>query len=215
MVVSTNDAFIQLKQKLIHYQSEVSQYKQKLERTEKQLQLEKQKYKALEKNKALPKPQEPARKEVVPLISYTLILPKDKDENLMVIGSFLVKNNGTVPLVNPIICLKISPAHAGKLSGKIKIPNVKQLDNEGVLSSTMEEWEFIHKDYQTKIKESGEYWLRPIHIKEVQPKETLSFSNFEIELQGAHLIDPFIVEAFVYGDDFPKGVTSLNSIIVN
>jgi hypothetical protein len=148
--------------------------------------------------------------------NYSLIIPnQDEEEDLLVIGNFTVENIGTEPLQNIIICVRITPKQSGRLSGKIATSPVDIQDSSSVHEQLATEWTFVHNNWREKIKNEGEYWLKPVHHSVLEPNKVLQFSNFEIRFKKGKVQNATVVEGFAYCKEIPKGVTSLNNIIIN
>lgn len=135
-----------------------------------------------------------------------------EEEKVIIFGSFIIENNGKTPLHDLVVCIRLEPHHAGKLSGKISISPEA---HENTLYEAAEQWQFAHEKWREKIRESGEYWIKPTSKKELLPNEQLIFSNFEISLQKPANTHSIIVEGFAYCHELPKGITANNRIIIN
>ncbi|WP_197284445.1 hypothetical protein [Bacillus sp. JCM 19041] len=75
-----------------------------------------------------------------------------------------------------------------------------------------EGWRFIENEDDKRAKETGKYWLQP-QTKKLTASSSIAFSNFEIMLP----IKPdtsvtLQVNGFVYGQELPDGIPSLNAI---
>ncbi|WP_227939406.1 gp58-like family protein [Alkalihalobacillus deserti] len=215
-----NDSIIQLQQKIIHYRSEISRYKQQLNSYEKQLQDNKKGYtqlkEALEKNENKPQEKvEESRIECQVYFSYSTILPKPEEENVLVIGSFILKNTGNQPLTTPIICIRVTPSEGGKLGGKIKLYSRDKEDDRIFDESATEEWVYIHDNWREKIKNNGEHWLKPANQTTIDPGEQISFSNFDLTLSPPEIGNSIVVSGFAYCQELQQGGAALNQIIIN
>lgn len=145
------------------------------------------------------------------VFSYTVILPSlDEDEkDLVVLGNFIIKNMGTEVLTYPVICIRIHPPKIGKLGGKIV------LNEQLAEPSTQEQWFHVHPDWREKLKETGEYWLKPGHCREIKPGEILEFSNFELTFNKPVENSTVVAEGFVYFNELRNGAASANIIAIN
>lgn len=263
-----HDDSIQLKQRIIHFQSEIASYENKIKslqailekekvrnsylqeklysleeeqvgiylkeihslkeqllQTEVALEEEKQRAAVLQKKVVTSETKKPEEKEEIlspkpsPSIqahfAYSLILPnfEEEDKETTIFGDFILKNNGTVPLHDIIVCIKITPIDAGNLSGKIA---TKSKQSESYLPNTPENnWQFLHDNWKEKIKENGEYWITYIDPEPIKPGETIYFSQFDIQIPIKESTKSTIVDGYVYSKEIPKGVFSLNKIIIN
>lgn len=220
-----NDSPTFLKQKIIHYRSEVSKLQNMVDQHKKEMKRRNTEYELLRKellevqNKE-PEIKEKERTEVLPYFNYSFILPTslDEDGNCMIIGNLVIKNIGNTPLTTPIICIKIEPANSCSLSGKIRM--IEGLDSESdderlYEEAAIEEWVYVHQDWRKKVIESGEYWLRPSHATQVPPGEQISFSNFNLSVQQNSNNRSIVVTGFVYFEQLQKGIGVLNPIVIN
>ncbi|OLO35866.1 hypothetical protein BTR23_16080 [Alkalihalophilus pseudofirmus] len=146
--------------------------------------------------------------------NYSVILPEldEEEREVLIMGSFIIENTGEEMLHTPIICLKVNPISSGKLGGKIEAAPRNEMI---VDASNSEEWQFISQERKDKLKENGEYWLKPVECKELSPGEKLFFSNFDINLSKPEEKNSVIVDGFVYFKELQQGVPALNKIIVN
>lgn len=215
-----NDSLIQLQQKNIHYRSEISRLNLLIEKYEKQLQVNKGEVERLKEqlqfvesekndvlNKSVTKP--------IAFFNYSVILPElSNDDEAIIVGNFTIRNIGNTPLSYPTICLKITPQQvAGKLAGKIRYrTNVKQTNEIQILEdAASEEWIFVDRNWQEKVLEKGEYWLKPTHKSIIPPNEELHFSMFELALniKEARTLK---INGFAYFEQLTEGITALNTV---
>lgn len=218
----SKDSVIHLKQQIIHYRSEISRLENELKDYEQKLNVCREKFNEQKKGSNLKE-----NKKQGPFIeskicsqahfSYTTILPESKENEIMIIGNFILKNIGNTTLNTPIICIRISPAECGKLSGKIKYSQPLKENEEIELYDELasEQWIYIHENWKELTIKSGEHWLKPIHKTTLQPEEQMNFSNFTLLLSPLEDGGPIIVSGYVYFEELQQGVTSLNQIIVN
>jgi hypothetical protein len=200
-----------LQEKLHQIQTvHVDQYEKKIAMLENQLlsyevalEEEKKQMEALKKNLSLP-PKESPLLNVRAFFNYSLILPEEKDEDVLVIGDFVIDNIGNTPLHETIVCIRLNPPEEAKLSGKIAINPWKNDESFNT------EWTFASDDWREKIKTNGEYWIKPLQHTTLMPNEQLRFQNFEIRTKQT-----VVVEGFVYCKEIPKGTSSMNNIIIN
>ncbi len=146
--------------------------------------------------------------------NYSFILPDTKEETkeILILGHYIIQNFSTETLNTPVICIRVKPANAGNLGGKI---NFKQKGDLVIDGTSSEEWTYVEKNWKEKLKETGEHWLRPSNKKQLSPGEKLIFSNFDlscIKVEGSNSV---IIEAFVYFQEIKEGIPSLNNIVVN
>ena len=180
---------------------QMDEYEQTIEKLEQQLlfyevALEEEKKRKKETKK------ETKKEEIVrahAYFAYAVMIPEEKEEHVTIVGDFVIENIGNTPLNDPIICLRLRPAHHAQLSGKFSF---RQLQEEGG-------WTFAVEDWRQKVKE-GEYWLKPIDQTTLLPNEQLRFPSFELRV-----IQTVVVEAFVYFRQLKQGIPSFNHIVVN
>ncbi|WP_100404824.1 hypothetical protein [Bacillus solitudinis] len=196
---STNkDLIIQLKQKVIHYKSEVARYKNVVNDYEKII---------AKKETPVSKPKEMLI-ESTAHFNYSVLLPDLDEEELLVFGNFIIRNTGTETLHHPLICIRVRPISYVRFGGKIKIRETKK----DALYSTSEEWRFVHENWKSIVKDNGEYWLQPNHCEQLNPGETLNFSNFDIRIDRGITKENARIEGFAYFEELSTGIKSLNSI---
>lgn len=144
---------------------------------------------------------------------YSIILP-DRNENeqeVLVIGNYIIKNMGTDALTQPIICIRSSTPEALRLGGKIATLTHEALDE----TSTLEKWTYVNDDWKEKIEKLGEHWLMAQHRKTLPAHEQLSFTKFELTVTKPQKQNNIIIEGFVYFREIKEGTSSLNNIIIN
>jgi hypothetical protein len=143
--------------------------------------------------------------------NYTIFLPnrEEDEEDVMIMGQFMIKNTGSQTLHHPLLCIRLEPAANARLGGKIAYhEHLAEID-------TLEQWQFVHEDWKEKIRETGEYWLKPKHCLELAPGETLVFSNFELQMRESDIAQLMVAEGFVYAQELREGIASLNTISIH
>ncbi|MBA2872149.1 hypothetical protein HNQ85_002439 [Anoxybacillus calidus] len=215
-----------LQKKLHHIQTEnIEQYEKKIASLENQLlsyevalEEEKTQLSELKKNLYLQKDNHHSQPivKLQSFFNYSLLLPGTSEDELLIFGDFTMDNIGTEPLHEPMICIRIKPIHAGKLSGKITTQPLKTTGENFLLAEhSSTEWTFVHENWREIIKNNGEYWLKPLYHSTLEPSELLQFHNFEIQARKTDDKHALVIEGYVYCKEFPKGIPSLNNIIVN
>ncbi|HZG61448.1 MAG TPA: hypothetical protein VEY68_13415 [Anoxybacillus sp.] len=214
-----------LQKKLHHIQTEnIEQYEKKIASLENQLlsyevalEEEKTQFNELKKNLYLQKDNRHSRPiiKLQSFFNYSFLLPETTEEELLIFGDFTIDNIGTEPLHEPMICIRIKPINAGKLSGKISTKPMKTEENFLLSEHSSTEWTFVHGNWREIIKNNGEYWLKPLYHLILAPNELLQFHNFEIRARKTNVESVLVIEGYVYCKEFPKGIPSLNNIIVN
>ncbi|AMA73266.1 MULTISPECIES: hypothetical protein [Aneurinibacillus] len=154
------------------------------------------------------------RIESAAFFNYSVILPdEDEENNVLVMGDFIVKNTGNATLHAPIICIRISPAPAGTLSGKIR--KTKKQTSFLIESSSSNEWQYIQENESEQGKNNGEYWLTPLFCNELMAGNRLVFANFTLHLTKPPEGNSIIVKGFAYFKEQYEGVAALNNIVIN
>ncbi|MED4972089.1 hypothetical protein RA955_06850 [Geobacillus proteiniphilus] len=152
---------------------------------------------------------------VLALFHYSVIVPTHLDEEeLTIIGDFIIRNHGTAPLHHLIICLRLSPPKTAVLSGKIILPNSVQAEQEALISNSAESWTFTQENWREKVRQSGEYWLAPLYDAPLEPGGERRFSQFEITVRPSSSTRSLTVDGFVYCAELPKGVPAANHITI-
>ncbi|MFS0824121.1 hypothetical protein [Bacillus sp. 1P02SD] len=204
-------------QQMETYQKEIYELKERLTQLEVELEEEKKRSKQLQqkvvssKHLAEPPKEKPveAFASIQAYFAYSTLLPTTEDDDITIIGDFMIKNTGTKALHDLIVCIKLSPTNAGTLSGKIA--NKK---SQSFIESDID-WVFLHENWKEKIKENGEYWIKYVDPNPLQPNDTIVFPQFDINLLKNEENHSVVVDGFVYSKELPKGIFSLNKIIVN
>ncbi|ADU31077.1 hypothetical protein [Evansella cellulosilytica] len=145
---------------------------------------------------------------ILPYFHFVTFLPEQGEEETLVLGNFSIKNEGNSPLKQPIICIRISPPKAAHLSGKILMMH----RNDQVITDAEEEWTHVYRDWKKRIQHHGEYWLQPLHCNEINPNETLTFSNFEIRIRKKNNISNINIDGYVFSEASSEGFPALNNI---
>jgi hypothetical protein len=128
--------------------------------------------------------QAPAEKrlEAEVFFDYTLFHSDLEHRPFLLMGNLYVKNTGTEDLINPIVCLRVSPIESIKLGGQILPPNL--VETMGVQSSSgIKGWRYLDDDWFSQAQERGEYWIAPIQPILISPKATEPFQNFQISIK--------------------------------
>ncbi|WPZ19177.1 hypothetical protein UM396_04450 [Geobacillus subterraneus] len=152
---------------------------------------------------------------VLALFHYSVVIPSHLDEEEMtVIGDFIIRNSGTTPLHHLIVCLRLSPPKTAVLSGKIVLPQSARAEQELLAASSGESWTFTQENWREKVRQNGEYWIAPLHGSPLEPGEERRFSQFEIAVRPSGSARSLTVDGFVYCAELPKGVPAANHIAI-
>ncbi|WP_059104009.1 hypothetical protein [Shouchella shacheensis] len=225
---------IQLQQKLLHYRSEVVKQERILKQQTKKLdeqelvihgltdrleELAKRpaevEYRLEAKDEQRETP--PQTSIIVPYFSYSIISPIDlgADEPVLIKGHFVLENKGEESLHDPVVCLTFNKPQLANLSGRIHRPDSakKKVDDHLIAHPDSQDgWSYLEKEADKRAKESGQFWLKP-QTNELPASSSMAFSNFEIMLPVQPSTSVSLqVNGFVYGQEYPDGVPSLNAI---
>lgn len=212
----SHDKLIQLKQQIIHYKSELAKFKREAH----DMKTLAMKYKEENQVQKLELEEQLAVKQalntsITAYFSYSLILPREDEENIKIIGNFVVLNSGTTLLTSPVICLRMTPSSHLSLAGKITSGQEPLLkENDSYISDTEERWKYVDKEQHAK-KNDDEHWLLPLHKTELPPGESLSFTSFEIDVRKSEAPLSLIIEGFAYFYEWQQGEPSINQIVLN
>ncbi|MDQ0157340.1 hypothetical protein [Robertmurraya andreesenii] len=142
---------------------------------------------------------------------YHLMINQANSENLKVIGNLIIKNTGTVPLRNPFICLRVSPAGSIRITGQILPPNVASTKGLQTVQGARG-WQYIKENWFEEAEEKGELWIRSINDLVIGPDEVVSLSNLQMRLTDIEEDKKLTVEAFVLFNDNGMQMEANNKI---
>ena len=143
--------------------------------------------------------------------SYAVMLPEMDESEATVIGNMIIKNTGTMPLTNPMICIRITPPENVRLGGKIGALTHTALTIDG---TNTESWHYFHDNWKEQAAEKGEHWLKPNHIHILEPGQQISFEK-ELRISTAKKEKYVLVEGFFYSEEIKNGMRTLNNISIN
>ncbi|MDR7001027.1 hypothetical protein [Neobacillus niacini] len=145
--------------------------------------------------------------------SYSVMLPniEEDEQEVMIIGNYIIKNTGTETLNKPIICIRITPPKDVRLGGKIGSITHTALMVDGSNSAA---WEYIHNDWREKSLETGEHWLKPKVNAPLLSNESIAFA-YELQFPLTQKEKYVNVEGFIYFDEINQGLASLNKMTIN
>lgn len=131
---------------------------------------------------------------------YTVLRSDIEGKPFLIFGNLYVKNTGTEPLINPVVCLRADPPDSVKLGGQILPANM--VETLGVQSPAgVKGWRYLEEDWFEQAKERGEYWMAPIHPVRIAPGEVQPFQNFQITVMKPKSGNSVMIEGFVYFHD--------------
>ncbi|WP_223700653.1 hypothetical protein [Sutcliffiella deserti] len=142
--------------------------------------------------------------------NYSILLHSEEDTTVTIFFDFTVVNTGEREQSDFIICLKVKPVNKIFLSGKITNPKLIQHTDEDRHAA---DWVYATEDWQAKIRNEGEYWIRSVQKPKVGVQETLTFKGVEILVDKETVKGKMTVEGFVYCENEVK--ESNNKITVN
>lgn len=159
------------------------------------------------------KKKESDRVESQSWFSYTVLLPdrEEEEQEVLIMGNYIIKNTGITTLNNPVICIRINPPHGIGLGGKIGSFTHTALMIDGSNSGA---WEYIDNDWKEKSSESGEHWLKPAGISQLMSGESVAFAN-ELRFSLSQKEKYINIEGFCYFDEIKNGTAALNKITMN
>ncbi len=159
------------------------------------------------------KKKEKAITEGLAWFSYSIMLPDldEGEEDITVVGNMIIKNIGTTPLNEPMVCIRIKPPQDARLGGKIGSMTHTALMVDG---TNTEAWHYFHDNWQEQTIVTGEHWLKPNHIKKLEPGENLTFAN-ELRILTKNEEKFVLVEGFFYSNEIKNGIATLNKITIN
>ncbi len=146
--------------------------------------------------------------------NYTLHPVREK-EQYTAYGELIIRNRGNVDAHNPVICLKVTPVDRVDLGGQILPPDMADL--LGVNSSDgLKGWKYIDKDWLTKAKDQGEYWISPIDFTEIPIDETITLPNLQFTIKPHEQEqERVVIKAAVYFHDVDQPFVSQNAISIS
>lgn len=143
--------------------------------------------------------------------SYTVILPDEDETDVTIIGNMVIRNIGTIPLTNPMICLRIKPPEDVILGGKIGALTHTALMIDGTNS---ESWHYFHENWKEQSAKTGEHWLKPNRVQQLESGQQITFEH-ELQFPTTKKEKYILVEGFFYCDEIKDGIGSLNKMSIN
>lgn len=156
-----------------------------------------------------------SKQDLIPYFMYSVITSHEKEEDIVIVGNVIIKNQTSIPLHSPTLCLKIAPPLSANLSGKIISTNKQENDSFYVQETDSEQWEYAHPNWKEKIRKDGEYWLKPIQTTVLKPDSFLSFDSFQLGIRSDANLSTFLLEGYFYTKEWREGIPFLNKIVVN
>lgn len=138
------------------------------------------------------------------------ILLGDSMKSPQIFGSLLIKNIGEVPLKNPCVCFRVTPAGSVHLTGQILPPNTAKIRGIQTVEGT-KGWMFMNENWLEEADEKGEYWVCPIQEMQIEPGETLTLSNLKMKLIDSKSMR---VEAFIFFRENELELAASNKISI-
>ena len=140
---------------------------------------------------------------IISYFTYSLNISHNTEQESICLGSYHIHNLGSKAITNPYLCISIPKESPFTFSGQYVYGHLRQS-----MKSTGE-WERIN---DKKSKE--EFWLKPLTKEEIEPNETLSFSNFQIKWAHTESYAGSIT-AITYSDQLKDGIAVINPININ
>lgn len=220
---------IQLEQKLLHYRSEIKKFQRIIHLQKKKLNSQEEEIEAFKQQSLFNQPmyqqkQPPIQKNseamagIYSFFSYSTFLPvkpsAGSEEPCFINGNFTIRNDSGVPLRDPLICLRFSKPNLANLSGKMNQNKRNYASEHIVADETDQAWSFLPDHSLKKVRETGEFWLRPT-VKQLDHQKELVFQQFEILLPYNGSSFSVSINGYIYGLEIPNGRQALNTIICN
>ncbi|UTR11105.1 hypothetical protein MM300_01875 [Evansella sp. LMS18] len=208
LIKNKEDKINQLNQKVLHYHSELTKYKRELSRLSRKYNSKTEPERGMDQGTAFSE----LEKKVSPVLSYfssAVFLEKETefDRTIDIIGHFTFQNLTDRSIRDPVICLRVKPVSKVFIGGKVTSHN----NINDKISELKEEWVYIQKEW---VKERGEHWLKPLHLKELKPMEKGRFKNFNISMELTEEFSHYLVEGFFYSRNHQAGIPAVNSISI-
>lgn len=141
--------------------------------------------------------------QAISYFTYSLNISHKRGNENFCLGSYHIFNISNRVSTNPYICIKLTPANLFEFSGKYFYKDSKQT------MKFANSWERLNEPTNKE-----EYWLKPQNIVQLEPFQTLSFSDFQIKWTPKETYSGSIL-GFTYSDEWKDGVPSLNQINVS
>ncbi|MFC0522010.1 hypothetical protein ACFFGV_00205 [Pontibacillus salicampi] len=143
-----------------------------------------------------------------------VLYPSRELKQYMITGDLVIKNTGTVPLRNPVICLKAHPIEQISLGGQILPPAMA--DIYGVQTDDgIKGWRYVEENWFEKAQERGEYWITTIDESTIKPGEEAVLPSFQLTLkEKENSKEQMIVQSVVYFKQNEASFASNNDIVI-
>ncbi|AST90653.1 MULTISPECIES: hypothetical protein [Sutcliffiella] len=208
--------------KLLEYKKQIQKYKNALLEKEVALEEEQKKVETIMSEiitrEIQPPPQQKENNDFAldSFFNYSTILSTyEVDQDIVIIGDYVIKNTGSTKIQDIIICIKLAPHNNCNFSGKITMNPELDQDEDMLNSKAATNWTYAVKDWKMKIRKDGEYWIRPINDSTLEPGEQLIFPQFELRIHKESNIKKNVIQGFTYSNEFRKGTPSNNQIIIS
>ncbi|MBY6053365.1 hypothetical protein [Cytobacillus firmus] len=143
---------------------------------------------------------------------YHIISKQSNPKNPKIYCSLFIRNTGNTILVNPVVCLRISPKGTVSITGQIVPP--KAADTLAIQGSEGSKgWQFMHDNWMEQSEESGEVWIKPIHELSLSPGESTGLTNLQLTVKN-NADSQTKVEAFIYFSDSSVQIEADNKISI-
>lgn len=141
---------------------------------------------------------------------YHLLL-NEAANDVKIFGSLSISNTGSLPLKNPFVCFRVTPAGSINLTGQILPPNTAKVQGIQTVDGT-KGWMFMSDNWLEVAYEKGEYWVSPIHEMLLAPGEFVKMSNLQMKINHAERDKNIKVEAFIFFREDELEITANNKI---
>ncbi|UJW58365.1 hypothetical protein HXZ66_13565 [Bacillus sp. A116_S68] len=140
---------------------------------------------------------------IISYFTYSINITHNPTSDTILLGAFHIINLSSKPLLQPIICLKVTTDVPYQLSGKY----VNETAPQRMKQSS--NWLLLGKSSNT-----DDYWFKYQRNEPIEPGEKLEFSHFQIDWAAKNSYS-LSVYGYVYKDDISDGMESSNTININ
>ncbi|TYR79489.1 hypothetical protein FZC66_15455 [Priestia megaterium] len=150
--------------------------------------------------------------DVISYFQHSIVMSSSEDEESIVFGNVIIANQTSKTLHSPVLCLKIKPSSSAVLNGKII--DEKEMESSTIPSSSLQ-WQYAHPKWRDKIKEDGEYWIKPVRTAAIEQNRKLVFESFQLIIPPSEEHTSLVLEGYFYSEEWPGGLPFLNKIVLN
>ncbi|MDN4523292.1 hypothetical protein [Fictibacillus fluitans] len=147
------------------------------------------------------------------VLDYTVFHeePLSGEDALSVTAKAIMTNTGSLPIAQPMLCLRFSPPGKMKLNGKLFTAERLQEITPNQMNLLQDAWRYVEADGQVKARETGDYWLRPVVSTTLNPGQQLIF-DFQLSFSPLAEGEGISCAAFMTGSNEEVKTVSKNTI---